>query len=98
MYDNIKITRAFYAIFDGECWEQTSHVASFPSVQLTHTHTTFHVLDARRRSAMDSTEETHLERSVRDQLNAVGQGHGTAGGALPAGVDDGLDGAIDLGQ
>lgn len=41
---------------------------------------------------------SHLERTVRDQLYTVSQGNGTPGGALSAGVDDGLDGAVDLGQ
>ena len=41
-------------------------------------------------------DEYYLERTVSDELNAVREGNGSAGGALASGVNDGFDGAVDL--
>lgn len=40
----------------------------------------------------------YLEGPVSDELYAVGEGDGSAGGALASGVDDGLDSTVDLRQ
>lgn len=41
---------------------------------------------------------SHLERTVGNELHAVCEGNGSAGRALASGVDDGLDGSVDLGE